>query len=150
MKKLFIAVMMSLPLVAHAEISPEAQSKLAESIADASFGEGDYDNTMEKARVMRALDNVKGLCGENSVNEAAKITVAVQKTLVKENYFITPLEIIEAIGTLKRQAAEGIDCLKVGSDYAVAVKAMPTPAEALASVNSFYKIAKQLGEESKK
>lgn len=150
MKKVFIAVMMSLPLIAHAEISPETQSKLAERIADASFGEGDYANTMAKARVMGALDNVKGICGENSVNEAAKISVAVQKMLAEENYFVTPLEIIEAIGTLKRQAPDGVDCMQVGIDYAKTVKVAPTPTEALASVNSLYKITKQLDKESKK
>ena len=37
-----------------------------------------------------------------------------------------------------------------GIDYAKTVKVAPTPTEALASVNSLYKITKQLDKESKK
>lgn len=142
-KNLFVTLLILLSLTAKAEISLNQQEQLAEKIAVASFGEGNYANTITKIRIMRSLDNVKGICGEDSITEVAKLSVAVQISLAKDDFFVTPLEVIEAIGTLKRQAPDDIDCMTVATNYASTVVVAPTPAEALASVNSLYKILKQ-------
>ncbi|MDP0240046.1 hypothetical protein Q7286_02240 [Glaesserella parasuis] len=85
-KNLFVTLLILLSLTAKAEISLNQQEQLAEKIAVASFGEGNYANTITKIRIMRSLDNVKGICGEDSITEVAKLSVAVQTSLAKDDF----------------------------------------------------------------
>lgn len=115
---------------------------LSQKLAIASFGEGNYPvgSLMEK-RAARALDNVRNLCSEG-LKEPLLLSNIAQDLLSKEEIFVTPLEIIEAIGTLKRQAPEDRNCQQIVTDYISTAKMVETPTEALASVNSLYKILK--------
>ncbi|STO79501.1 Uncharacterised protein [Glaesserella parasuis] len=50
-KNLFVTLLILLSLTAKAEISLNQQEQLAEKIAVASFGEGNYANTITKIRI---------------------------------------------------------------------------------------------------
>ncbi|OOF50286.1 hypothetical protein BKK54_06465 [Rodentibacter genomosp. 1] len=139
MKKLAILVVALLSASVFAEEKPTP----SQALAILSFPNTDFYKigSVEEKRAARALDNVNGLCSDN-LNKVVDKSVAIHEALVKNGYYVTPVEIVEALGTLKRQAPDGVDCDYILTHYASTMNQTPTPAEALASINSLYKILK--------
>ena len=139
MKKIFTlaAVLVSASGYAH------EHPTLSQALAVVSFPNATIYKvgTVEEKRAARALKNVEGLCAYNTDKIVSK-AIATQEKLVGNGYYVTPVEIVEALGTLKKQAPNDVDCDYVIAHYATTVSQTPTPAEALASVNSLYKILK--------
>lgn len=140
MKKLLFLLCLTISTQSVAESN---DLTLSQKLAVASFGNGDYPvGSIVEKRAASALDNVENLCSEG-LKEPLLLSQIGHDLLAKEGFYVTPLEIIETIGTLKRQAPKDISCQDVLSNYISTVKVVPTPTEALASVNSLYKILKQ-------
>lgn len=126
-----------------ASVYAQEQPTLSQALAVVSFPNATIYKvgTMEEKRAARALENVDGLCVYDTDKVVSK-AIATHEKLAENDYYVTPVEIVEALGTLKRQAPNDVDCDYVIAHYATTVSQASTPAEALASINSLYKILK--------